>query len=30
MDNLVSLWEDAARQYADNTYIGVHPVPISG
>lgn len=20
MDNLVSLWEDAARQYADNTY----------
>jgi len=23
MDNLVSLWEDAARQYADNTYIGM-------
>ncbi|MCX5908786.1 MAG: hypothetical protein NTY64_16815 [Deltaproteobacteria bacterium] len=22
MDNLVSLWEDAVKQYADNPYIG--------
>jgi len=32
MDNLVYLWEDAAQQYADNTYRGTRSpsVPING